>query len=79
MLGSHRWLLLETRGRDDIAPNETGKRQPRTAADGNTERTVTAADGNAELPRTAADGKTERTIIAADGNAELPNLAATMT
>ena len=68
MLGSHRWLLLETRGRDDIAPNETGKRQPRTAAAWNTERTVTAADG-----------KTERNIIAADGNAELPNLAATMT
>ena len=56
MLGSHRWLLLETRGRDDIAPNETGKRQPRTAADGNTERTITAADGNTERTVTAAAG-----------------------
>ena len=70
MLGSHRWLLLETRGRDDIALNGTGQEgKPRAAAAGNTERTVTAAAGNAELPRTAADGKTERTIIAADGNA----------
>lgn len=57
MLGSHRWLLLETRGRDDIALNGTGQEgKPRAAADGNTERTVTAAAGNTERTITTAAG-----------------------